>query len=133
MSHDALEIVEIHKSIIPLEFVFKKPPIFEIFGGGFDKDNDCEFWVLRWPRVLKVHFERDYLEALTFDELQDMAIAAQATPTNQASEEDEWVAKLSKTHFANARQHNPLTPVKESGVPNATFWETDSPSEACFT
>ncbi|KAK9353433.1 hypothetical protein V1523DRAFT_411060 [Lipomyces doorenjongii] len=52
---------------------FPNPPVFEILCAGFDKPAGNGFYVMRWPRVVKVHFDRDWLESTGFDELQNMA------------------------------------------------------------
>ncbi|KAK9386149.1 hypothetical protein V1515DRAFT_605482 [Lipomyces mesembrius] len=52
---------------------FPNPLVFEILCAGFDKPAGNSFYVMRWPRVVKVHFDRDWLESTSFDELQNMA------------------------------------------------------------
>ncbi|KAK9326261.1 ATP dependent DNA ligase domain-containing protein [Lipomyces orientalis] len=52
---------------------FPNPLVFEVLCAGFDKPAGNSFYVMRWPRVVKVHFDRDWIESTSFDELQNMA------------------------------------------------------------
>ncbi|KAJ8097399.1 ATP dependent DNA ligase domain-containing protein [Lipomyces tetrasporus] len=52
---------------------FPNPFVFEVLCAGFDKPAGNSFYVMRWPRVVKVHFDRDWVESTSFDELQNMA------------------------------------------------------------
>ncbi|KAK9236484.1 ATP dependent DNA ligase domain-containing protein [Lipomyces kononenkoae] len=56
-----------------MKVYFPNPLIFEILCAGFDKPAGNNFYVMRWPRVVKVHFDRDWIEGTSFDELQKMA------------------------------------------------------------
>jgi DNA ligase-4 len=52
---------------------FKKPFVAEVLGGGFEKQqNEC-FEMLRHPRLKKVHHDRDWKDAVTMEELERMA------------------------------------------------------------
>jgi len=69
-------------------------------GGGFDKPSNCNYYILRWPRVVKIHWDRDWRDAIGFDELQELAEEAIRTPkgttTTVLEEEEErrWVKRL---------------------------------------
>ena len=62
---------------------FRTPFVFEVMGGGFDKPPNSECFRLRWPRVLKIHQDRDWKDAVTMEEFQMMATAALAVPTEE--------------------------------------------------
>ncbi|KAI5838090.1 hypothetical protein DFP73DRAFT_635595 [Morchella snyderi] len=77
--------------------LFPTPLVFELTGAGFEKHAHTPFYVLRHPRVCKVYFERDYLDALTLAELQDAARAAEALPRGVREEEAAeraWVRRV---------------------------------------
>lgn len=77
--------------------LFPAPLVFELTGGGFEKHTTTQYYVLRHPRVCKVHFDRHYLDALTLDEMQDAAHAAgglSCEEREEAEEERRWVLRL---------------------------------------
>ncbi|KAG5994387.1 hypothetical protein E4U54_003108 [Claviceps lovelessii] len=79
----------------PLRFAFQNPPVFDMRCFSFDKPGNTGFWTLRFPTVSKIHFDRDFSDAVTFDELQAMARDARATPDLEDSQENlDWIAKL---------------------------------------
>ncbi|KAG6008054.1 hypothetical protein E4U21_005067 [Claviceps maximensis] len=79
----------------PLQFAFQNPPVFDMRCFSFDKPGNTGFWTLRFPVVSKIHFDRDFSDAVTFDELQAMAREATATPDLEDSQENlYWIAKL---------------------------------------
>ncbi|KAG5924774.1 hypothetical protein E4U61_006947 [Claviceps capensis] len=79
----------------PLEFAFQSPPVFDMRCFSFDKPGNVGFWTLRFPTVSKIHFDRDFSDAITFDELQAMAKEARATPDLEDSQENiHWIAQL---------------------------------------
>lgn len=53
-----------------IDYIFTNPFVFEIMGGGFEKPTNCSFYIPRHPRVCKIHWDRSYLEAMSFMELQ---------------------------------------------------------------
>lgn len=78
-----------------LTAVFQNPAVFDLRCFSFDKPGNMGFWTLRFPAVSKIHFDRDYSDAVTFDELQEMAKVARATPDLEDSQENlQWIAKL---------------------------------------
>ncbi|KAL8791588.1 MAG: hypothetical protein Q9195_005793 [Heterodermia aff. obscurata] len=62
---------------------FRKPFVFEVMGGGFDKPPNSECFRLRWPRVLKIHQDRDWKDAVTMEELQLMTAATLSIPIEE--------------------------------------------------
>ncbi|KAG6052241.1 hypothetical protein E4U39_002278 [Claviceps sp. Clav50 group G5] len=79
----------------PLEFAFQSLTVFDMRCFSFDKPGNVGFWTLRFPTVSKIHFDRDFSDAITFDELQAMAKEARATPDLEDSQENlHWIAQL---------------------------------------
>lgn len=77
--------------------IFTKPFVFEIVGGGFEKPTNCSFYIPRHPRVCKIHWDRSYLEAMSFSELQEAAIEAlnvQGEDYKDMETESQWIEKL---------------------------------------
>lgn len=94
--------------------VFKHPFVCEVAGSGFDKPPNCEFFMLRFPRVLKIHGDRDWRHSIGLDDLQQMATTARAVPLRQSLEQEllEWMAKLD--HLERGMNAKPA-PWEETG------------------
>ncbi|CAF9915527.1 MAG: hypothetical protein HETSPECPRED_002516 [Heterodermia speciosa] len=67
---------------------FRKPFVFEVMGGGFEKPPNSEIFRLRWPRVLKIHHDRDWKDAVTTEELQMIAAATLAVPIEEDMDDE---------------------------------------------
>ena len=63
---------EYGRQLQPAE-LFKRPFSVELMGAGFDKPANARYFVLRFPRVLKIHNDRSFKETVSFKELQEMA------------------------------------------------------------
>lgn len=75
--------------------IFTKPPVFDIRCFSFDKMPNTGFWTMRFPNVTKLHFDRTYLDTLTFVELQAMAEKSSSTIAGEDSQEDiRWIERL---------------------------------------
>jgi len=76
--------------------IFRKPFVFDVAGSGFDKSPKRDIFTLRFPRVMKVHYDRDWKQAVSLDELQAMATEARTTPSKESvsGEVKAWVEKL---------------------------------------
>ncbi|CAH0005134.1 unnamed protein product [Clonostachys byssicola] len=78
-----------------LTVAFTNPLVFDMRCFNFDKDGNTGFWSLRFPAVSKVHFDRDWMDCVAFDELQEMALKSTTAPDLPDSQENlEWIAKL---------------------------------------
>ncbi|KAI1375198.1 hypothetical protein F4677DRAFT_423513 [Hypoxylon crocopeplum] len=77
--------------------VFLEPLVFDMRCFSFDKSPNTNFWSMRFPIVSKIHHDRSYWDALSFTELQDIALAATEMPEVEDSQEmRQWVAALEK-------------------------------------
>jgi DNA ligase 4 len=75
--------------------VFTQPMVFDMRCFSFDLVGNTGFWSLRFPSVAKVHFDRSYLDTISFTELQSIAEEAKNVPEMEDSQELlEWIAKL---------------------------------------
>ncbi|PON26878.1 hypothetical protein TGAM01_v204379 [Trichoderma gamsii] len=80
---------------VPMTVAFTDPPVFDMRCFSFDKAGNTDWWSLRFPSVAKIHFDRDYSDVLSFDELQKIAEAATAAPELEDSQDNlAWIAKL---------------------------------------
>ena len=75
--------------------IFRKPFVFDIAGSGFDKAPNRDIFTLRFPRVLRLHRDRHWQQAIGLEELQLMALEATTAPTADLTQEiAKWVDKL---------------------------------------
>ncbi|KAL7795367.1 hypothetical protein V8C37DRAFT_374289 [Trichoderma ceciliae] len=79
----------------PMTVAFTNPPVFDLRCFNFDKVGSTNWWSLRFPSVAKIHFDRDFSDVLSFDELQKIAEDATAAPELEDSRDNlTWIAKL---------------------------------------
>lgn len=96
-SSDHMEISMDTKQTKAPAVLFKTPFVVEILGSGYERAPNATHWVLRHPRLHKLHADRSITDTVSFDELQDMARTAQTAPEDAISQEDrEWIAKLER-------------------------------------
>ncbi|MCJ1395352.1 hypothetical protein MMC18_008236 [Xylographa bjoerkii] len=94
-----LEILEGNPNVHKMDVVFTPPFVFEVTGGGFDKPANYDRFVLRFPRVLKIHWHRTFQDTVTFDELQDLAHQATNAPEGDLLTEIAiWKERVNSTH-----------------------------------
>ncbi|KAF5024885.1 hypothetical protein F66182_3043 [Fusarium sp. NRRL 66182] len=80
---------------LPPTVIFTKPLVFDLRCFGFDKVGNTGFWSLRFPSVTKVHFDRDFTDTVSFEELQELAReASTATELEDSQENLQWIEKL---------------------------------------
>ncbi|KAE8154205.1 DNA ligase/mRNA capping enzyme [Aspergillus avenaceus] len=71
--------IEYGRGNIPaLDVVFKSPFIVEMLGSGFEKPSGAAYFTLRFPRIVKIHWDRSFRDAASFTELQVLAGDARA-------------------------------------------------------
>lgn len=93
-TQDAFD-VEIQSGVCDMSVTFWQPFVFEVMGSGFDKQPNQDFYTLRFPRILKVHLDRSWKEAVDFDELQAMAEEARVFESREAATNvAAWVERL---------------------------------------
>jgi DNA ligase 4 len=78
-----------------LTVAFTNPVVFDVRCFSFDKEGNTGFWSPRFPQVSKIHFDRDFTNCVSFDELQAMAKeATNVEPPNDSQENLDWIARL---------------------------------------
>ena len=92
-----------------MDMVFPVPFVFEMLCSGFDKPANREYLTPRFPRLLKIHWDRGFKDSLGFTELQTLAKEAMNMQEGDLSEDiSTWVRKL------------------EGSVKNGNKWWSDS-------
>ncbi|KAH8908711.1 hypothetical protein BR93DRAFT_950440 [Coniochaeta sp. PMI_546] len=75
--------------------VFTNPPVFDIRCFNFHRGGNTDFLAPRFPMVNKIHFDRSYLDVISFQELQDMAkLEKEMPPQTDSQELLSWIAAL---------------------------------------
>ncbi|KAI5854372.1 hypothetical protein BZA05DRAFT_472984 [Tricharina praecox] len=87
--------------------IFSHPLVFEICGGSFDRQTNCGFFTPRHPRVSKVHWDREFSDALSFDELQLLAHDALHGAHGGSQQERLWIAKLERGDVGEQIEETP--------------------------
>jgi DNA ligase-4 len=73
------------------------PFVVEIMGAGFAKPANARHFALRFPRVQKIHQDRTFRDAVSFDELQELARQSREVAEGNESQEDRfWFEKLQR-------------------------------------
>lgn len=86
--------------------VFTEPPVFDIRCFNFHRQGNTDFLSPRFPMVNKIHFDRTYLDVISFQELQDMAKMEKEMPQQADSQELlGWIAALEQADPRQAQLH----------------------------
>lgn len=64
---------DLSRAELPSE-LFVKLMAVEVIGAGFDRPSNADFFSLRFPRILKIHGDRCFRDAVSFDEYQRLAL-----------------------------------------------------------
>ncbi|KAL8762731.1 MAG: hypothetical protein Q9184_001325 [Pyrenodesmia sp. 2 TL-2023] len=87
-------MLEVVPGLQKMDVVFRKPFVFDVMGAGFEKESNRDFFTIRFPRVLKIHSDRDWRTSTSFDELQQMAKIARTVPEDTKPCVAEWMKQL---------------------------------------
>jgi DNA ligase 4 len=98
---------EYGRQLQPAE-LFKRPFSVELMGAGFDKPANARYFVLRFPRVLKIHNDRSFKETISFEELQEMAGQCREEPENRETKEMHWLQRLRRSDYLVERSRPAL-------------------------
>jgi len=75
--------------------LFKKSIIIEVIGAGFNKAPDTSFFILRFLRILKIHRDQSYRDALSFAEYQHLAEESRYLAHYKGRQlEEHWLKRL---------------------------------------
>lgn len=78
---------------------FKYPFVVEVLGGGFDKNPNEKFEMLRHPRITKIHHDRTWKDTVSMEDLERMATEKWDAPdANKLDGHAKDVASLAKRY-----------------------------------
>lgn len=101
--HREFDLCPVRYPIPPMDVVFRKPFVIEVLGSGYVKPPNQDFFMLRHPRVIKLHLDRDFTETTCIDELNSLAEKARNIPEGSESPE---TGRLVKKIMANRRERD---------------------------
>src|SRR6266536_769007 len=91
--------------------LFKQPIVVDLMGASFEKPSGVGYFTLRFPRLQKIHEDRSFKDAVSFDELQKLADEARNVPADMIEEEEiNWNARLKATRVTPSQ----TTPSEDS-------------------
>ncbi|KAF2436866.1 DNA ligase/mRNA capping enzyme, partial [Tothia fuscella] len=76
-----------HNESSKMAVIFTQPGVVEILGSSYEQVQNKNYFMLRHPRISKIHLDRDWKEATTMDQLKQMAEEARTAPTEGQSQE----------------------------------------------
>lgn len=85
------------RSTSSITAAFTKPFIVEVLGAGFEKPPNTDYYMLRFPRIIKIHHDRSYEDVVSFSALQSMAKESFKQPDDLRQKEAEWLEKIVQT------------------------------------
>lgn len=89
----------IHSDMPAMDVAFRTPFVVEVLGSGFEKPANAQFYTLRFPRLVKIHWDRSFEDAISFAELQDLAEKARSAPEDEVAEEAAFLRRLDAMNF----------------------------------
>jgi DNA ligase-4 len=102
-----------------MDICFRDPLVFEVLGSSYSK-LPGGYFMLRHPRVRKLHQDRTWRDCITFDELQSAAAEALDSPQDSETQENvRWIAKLESSHKRRFARHS-LNTTPRSSVADTT-------------
>jgi DNA ligase-4 len=81
------EITIMNTAFPKMSLVFAEPCVVEVLGSGYDKPSNKNYFMLRHPRILRLHLDRDWKDAASLEKLQSMADKARNEPSQGESQE----------------------------------------------
>ena len=93
LTNSKFSLEPITSSPIPDDLLWE-PFVVEILESGFEKPSGENHYMLRHPRITKIHWDRTWKDAVSFDELQDMARLAKSVPSDVRREERKCLQRL---------------------------------------
>ena len=110
-----------------MDVVFPAPFVFEMLCSGFDRPANRDYLIPRFPRLLKIHWDRDFKDALGFTELQSLAAEAMKTPDGDLSDDvSTWTKRLNDSVKGNQRLLRDFKPSDDEFDPELVDVGSDS-------
>lgn len=89
-----------------VQYVLTEPCVVEVLGSGFERESNKNYNMLRHPRILKVHADRTWREACTFEELEALAEEAKNAPEEGETQEMSQLMKKLQSKFRRKQERD---------------------------
>ena len=76
--------------------LFNRPFVVDVVGSKFERPANTDYWMLRHPRVTRIHVDRFAEDVVSFDELQSLAKQAPEIPENESLEASKFMEQIRK-------------------------------------
>jgi DNA ligase-4 len=86
-----------------MSVIFTEPFVVEVLGSNFEKPSNKSYFMLRHPRILKLHLDRTWKDTITLSGLERMANEARSAPAEGESQELSQLTKKFIDKFENKR------------------------------
>lgn len=97
------------------QVLFRVPFIVEVLGSSFEKPQNSNMYMLRHPRIVKIHRERSIQDVTSLEELQTMAKRALELPPDVQADELAWLDRVNQLAEAQRSLAHDLTPSDKHG------------------
>ena len=84
-----------------IDWFATEPILVELLGSGFVRERGRPYWVLRFPRIHRVFFDRSFTDSITFEELQRLGYSSK----NDEEEDGEEKEKIEQKIYASSSPH----------------------------
>ncbi|KAK8173288.1 hypothetical protein IWX90DRAFT_470053 [Phyllosticta citrichinensis] len=102
------------------DVLFRNPFVVEILGSAFEKPANEDFWMLRHPRVLKIHNDRSWEDCITVSGLARMADEARNAPAEGESQEARRLVEKLYGKMKRAEERQRSTPPRSATTESLT-------------
>ncbi|KAI1615402.1 DNA ligase, partial [Exophiala viscosa] len=98
-----MEVQNHRKNIQAPTDLFKSPIVVDVMGAGFEKPQNAAYYVLRFPRIVKLQRDRSFLDSSTFADLQEHADRSMKVSLDDDEQQEEgWIERLIAADGKNA-------------------------------
>jgi DNA ligase-4 len=101
---DCFDLILDHNPGSKMTVIFTDPFVVEVLGSSFAKPSNKSYFMLRHPRILKLHLDRTWKDAIALSALQHMADEAKSAPAEGESQELSQLTKKLIDKFENKRE-----------------------------
>ncbi|KAE9968920.1 hypothetical protein BLS_005608 [Venturia inaequalis] len=115
-----------------IKVILIEPIVVEVLGSSYEKPSNKAYYMLRHPRILKVHLDRSWKETVSFDELQEEADKALKLPQDESTESKKMSQNVKdvlgrfRSQSEQDRVQRSTSRLKATAIPATTVRTTQS-------
>lgn len=110
---DKFDLIITSPEIDAMDAVFDGPVLVELLGSGFERPRGREDFILRFPRLLKIHRDRHWTDGVSLLELQEAAEKAVEVGSDEEAKQWEKELGMIDRHHAESGNVVPSTTLIE--------------------